>query len=375
VFGKKFTLFRLFGFEVGIDPTWIILAILVAWSLSTGYFPFYYRNLSTEAYWIMGIIGAVGLFLSIIFHEFSHSLVARRSGMPMKGITLFIFGGVAEMNEEPPGAKEEFWMALAGPVSSFLAAGVFYGLEGLGNAVGWPIYITAVVGYLALINFILAVFNLIPAYPLDGGRILRSILWGWKRNIRWATRISSQIGAGFGIGLIILGVFRVIAGYFIGGMWMFLIGMFIRGAARASYQQLLTRRALEGESVSRFMNENPITVPPTITLDKLVEDYIYRYHHKLYPVVEGDKLAGCITTRQVKAISREEWPNTTADQIAKDCSADNTVSPDTDAVDALAAMQKNSSSRMMVVSGGRLQGIISLKDLLDFLSMKIEFEQ
>jgi len=375
VFGRKFTLFRLFGFEVGIDPTWIILAILVAWSLSTGYFPFYYRNLSTEAYWIMGIIGAVGLFLSIIFHEFSHSLVARRSGMPMKGITLFIFGGVAEMNEEPPGAKEEFWMALAGPVSSFVAAGVFYGLEGLGNAVGWPIYITAVVGYLALINFILAVFNLIPAYPLDGGRILRSILWGWKKNIRWATRISSQIGAGFGIALIILGVLRVLTGYFIGGMWFFLIGMFIRGAARMSYQQLLTRRALEGEPVRRFMNENPITVPPSITLDKLVEDYIYRHHHKLYPVAEDGRLTGCITTRQIKAIDRDEWPNTTAGQIARDCSEENTVSPETDAVNALATMQKNGASRMMVVSGGQLQGIISLKDMLDFLSMKIDFEQ
>lgn len=375
MFGRKFTLFRLFGFEVGIDPTWIILAILVAWSLSTGYFPFYYRNLSTEAYWIMGIIGAVGLFLSIIFHEFSHSLVARRSGMPMKGITLFIFGGVAEMNEEPPGAKEEFWMALAGPVSSFVAAGVFYALEGLGNAVGWPIYITAVVGYLTLINFILAVFNLIPAYPLDGGRILRSILWGWKKNIRWATRVSSQIGEAFGIALVILGVFRVLTGYFIGGMWLFLIGMFIRGAARASYQQLLTRRALEGEPVSRFMNENPITVPPSISLDKLVEEYIYRYHHKLYPVVDGDTLVGCITTRQVKAISREEWSSTTTGQLAVDCSSENTVSPETDAVEALAAMQKNSASRMMVVSDGRLKGIISLKDLLDFLSMKVEFEQ
>jgi Zn-dependent protease len=375
VFGKKITLFRLFGFEVGVDPTWIILAILVAWSLSTGYFPFYYRDLSTETYWIMGIIGAAGLFLSIIFHEFSHSLVARRSGMSMKGITLFIFGGVAEMSEEPPGAREEFWMALAGPVSSFIAAGVFYGFEYIGNVVGWPVHITAVVGYLALINFILAVFNLIPAYPLDGGRILRSILWGWKKNVRWATRVSSQIGEGFGIALVILGVFRVLTGYFIGGMWLFLIGMFIRGAARASYQQLLTRRVLEGEPVSRFMNEKPITVPTTITLDKLVEEYVYRHHHKLYPVVEGDKLVGCITTRQVKAIAREDWPSTTAAQIALDCSADNTVSPETDAVDALAAMQRNSSSRMMVVSGGRLKGIISLKDLLDFLSMKIEFER
>ena len=375
MFGKKIKLFRLLGFEVGIDPTWIILAILVAWSLSTGYFPFYYRNLSTQSYWVMGIIGAVGLFLSIIFHEFSHSLVARRSGMPMKGITLFIFGGVAEMGDEPPGAAAEFWMAVAGPAASFVIAGAFYGLERLGSTAGLPLYFTAVVGYLATINVILAVFNLLPAYPLDGGRILRAALWGWKKNLRWATRVSSQIGSGFGVALIILAVLRVLSGYFIGGMWLFLIGMFIRGAARMSYQQLLTRRALEGEPVSRFMNPDPITIPSSTPLDRLVEDYIYRHHHKLYPVMDDGRLLGCVTTRQVKEVPREQWADTPAAAIARDCSEQNTVPPDADAVEALSAMQKNGASRMMVVDGGRLAGIVALKDMLHFLSMKVEFEE
>ncbi|HSO21065.1 MAG TPA: site-2 protease family protein, partial [Desulfosarcina sp.] len=152
MFGRKFKLFRLMGFEVGIDPSWVVLAVLVAWSLSTGYFPFKYRELSTESYWLMGIIGAVGLFASIVAHEFCHSLVARRRGMPMEGITLFIFGGVAEMHDEPPGAADEFLIAVVGPLSSFAMAAVFYGLYRLGSAAGWATAVTGVMGYLGLIN-------------------------------------------------------------------------------------------------------------------------------------------------------------------------------------------------------------------------------
>ncbi|MGM0375088.1 MAG: CBS domain-containing protein, partial [Chloroflexota bacterium] len=162
---------------------------------------------------------------------------------------------------------------------------------------------------------------------------------------------------------------------FIGGMWFFVIGLFIRTAARSSYQQLLTRRALEGEPVSRFMNQEPITVSPSTTLDQLVEDYIYKFHYKFYPVVDGDQLIGCVSTRQVKEISQEDWPNTPVRQIAENCSSENTVAPDTDAVEALATMRKTGVSRLMVVENGRLKGIIALKDLLSFLSTKIELEE
>jgi len=191
MFGKRIKLFKLLGFEVRVDWSWIIIAILIAWSLSKGLFPSYYKNLSTQTYWWMGIIGAAGLFLSIIVHELSHSLVARKYGLPMKGITLFIFGGVAEMEEEPPSARAEFMMAIAGPLSSILIALVFYGIQAAGKQAGLAAPVTGVVGYLAMINGILAGFNLLPAFPLDGGRVLRSILWGVKKNLRWATYISS----------------------------------------------------------------------------------------------------------------------------------------------------------------------------------------
>src|SRR4030067_3422695 len=210
MFGKRVTLFKLLGFQVRIDLSWLILVVLLTWSLAHGYFPFQYKNLPNAIYWWMGAAGTVGLFVSIIFHELCHSLVARRFGLPMRGITLFIFGGVAEMDEEPPSAKAEFLMAVAGPISSVLLGGIFYAMYLFTYKTGWPILVFAVLNYLAILNWLLAGFNLLPAYPLDGGRVLRSALWEWKKNIRWATRIASQIGAGFGIALIVFGVLNIV---------------------------------------------------------------------------------------------------------------------------------------------------------------------
>jgi Zn-dependent protease/predicted transcriptional regulator len=376
MFGKRIDLFKMFGFQVRIDFSWIIIAVLIAWSLSTGLFPFQYEGLATSTYWMMGIVGAIGLFLSIILHEFSHSLVARKHGIPMKGITLFIFGGMAEMSDEPPSPKAEFTMAAAGPISSLLIAGFFYLVYTAGVGLGISDPVNGVIQYLALINLILAVFNTVPAFPLDGGRVLRSILWGIKGNLRWATRVSSAIGSGFGVTLILLGIFNVLfVGNFIGGMWWFLIGMFLYSAARMSYQQLLTRRALEGESVRRFMKIDPITVSPDMTVDRLVEDYIYVFHHKMYPVVgDSDKVEGCVTTKQIKEVPREEWNQKRVREIAAPCSGDNSISPDTDAIKALSMMNRTGASRLLVTEGGRLAGVITLKDMLNLLSLRVELE-
>jgi CBS-domain-containing membrane protein len=202
------------------------------------------------------------------------------------------------------------------------------------------------------------------------------VLWSIKKNLRWATRISSRIGSGFGILLIVFGLFSFLSGNFIGGMWWFLIGMFINGAAKASYQQLITRRALEGEPVSRFMKNDPITVPEGISLEDLVENYVYRHHHKMYPVTsDSDALLGCINTKQLKEIPRDEWKNNTVKEIAKPCSAGNTIEPSEDSMKALSIMNKNSTSRLLVVEKGALKGIISLKDMLKFLSLKVELEE
>jgi Zn-dependent protease len=375
MFEHRMRLFKLLGFEVRLDLSWIIIAVLVTWSLAQGLFPYLYPKLSTETYWFMGVVGALGLFFSIIFHEFCHSLVARHYGMTMKGITLFIFGGVAEMGEEPPNAKTEFLMALAGPVSSFLIGGVFYLVYQMGLQGGWGVPVNGVMRYLAWINALLAIFNLLPAFPLDGGRILRSILWGVRQDLQWATRVSSGIGAAFGIFLIFLGVLRILQQDFIGGFWWVLIGMFLRSAAQMSYQQLVVRKGLEGEPVRRFMTVNPVTVPPSLTVADLVEDYVYKHHFKMFPVVDHERLVGCVTTRDIKEVPREQWSRETVGRIAENCPAEALIGPETDAVKALGVMNQTGLSRLLVVENDRLVGIITLKDLLAFLALKVELEQ
>jgi CBS domain-containing protein len=235
--------------------------------------------------------------------------------------------------------------------------------------------VNGVIGYLALINGVLAGFNLIPAFPLDGGRVLRSVLWAARKNNRWATRITSGIGSGFGIFLIIMGLLSLFTGNLIGGMWWVLIGMFLQSAAKMGYQQLITRKILEGETVRRFMKTDPVTVSPSTSIRDLVENYIYQYHFKLFPVVESGRLVGCITTREVKEVPMNQWEAKTVEEVATGCSADNTIGPDADAMRAMATMHRTGLSRLMVTEDNRLVGIIALKDLMRLLSLKVELEE
>lgn len=371
--GKQATLFELLGFKVRIDASWLFLALLIAWSLAEGFFPSLYPKLAPATYWWMGVAGVIGLFFSLVLHELSHALVARRYGLRIRGITLFIFGGVAEMTEEPANPKTEFLMAIAGPIASALLALVFLVAGRLGA--GAPVPVVGLVHYLALLNGMLAAFNVLPAFPLDGGRVLRAALWHWRGDLRWATRIAAGIGGAIGIAMIALGVLNVLTGNFVGGMWWFLIGLFLRAAAAGSYYQLITRRALEGERVRRFMTPDPITVAPELSLERLVEDYVYRYHHETFPIVEGDRLLGAISIRDVKRIPRERWPWVRVAEAGQPASEANTIEADEDAVTALARMQRNEQTRLMVVEKGRLVGIVALKDMLRLLALKVDLER
>jgi Zn-dependent protease/predicted transcriptional regulator len=375
MFGKRITLFKLLGFEVHVDASWLILAALIAWSLAAGLFPSVYKDLPSMTYWWMGIAGALSLFVSIVFHELCHSLVARRFGLQMKGITLFIFGGVAEMEEEPENAKVEFLMAIAGPASSILLGFIFLGTSKLGTAAGWPVSVNGVLHYLMFVNFLLAGFNLLPAYPLDGGRVLRSALWKWKDNLRWATHVASQIGSGFGIALMVIGGANVILfGNIIGGIWWALIGMFLKNASQASYRHILIRRALEGEKVRALMKTDVVSVSPKISVQELVEGYVYKYHFKMFPVVDAGKLAGCITTRRLNEIPRAEWPSRTIGEITTQCSREIAVTPDMDVTRCLAIMNRTGNSRLIVIDKDSLVGVITLKDILGHLSAKTDLD-
>jgi Zn-dependent protease len=369
-FGRPIELFEIFGFKVRIDLSWFVVAALVTWQLSALTFPSQLPNLAPGTYWLMGIAGALAYFVSILLHELAHSVMARGYGVAIRGITLFIFGGVSEMTEDPPSAQAELMIAAAGPAASLGLAGAL----ALATGLDLPGPAVAVLGYLALLNGSLALLNLIPAFPLDGGRLLRAVLWGWGGNLRRATRISAAIGSGFGLLLVGVGVVSVLNG-FLYGVWIFVLGLFLRNAATASYQQLLLRRTLEGEPVSRFMHPDPVTVPRAISVLELVQSYIYRYHFKMFPVVDDSgRLLGCVTARQVRALPREEWDRQTVGALADRCSPENTIQAGTDAMEALSRMSRTGASRLMVVDGDRLLGILSLKDLLRFFSLKMELE-
>jgi len=323
----------------------------------------------------MGVAGALGLFGSIVFHELSHSLVARRYGMSIKGITLFIFGGVAEMESEPPDPKTEFLMAIAGPISSFLLAALLWAAASIAEGGAWPQPVAGVLSTLAVVNFTVAVFNLAPAFPLDGGRVLRAALWHWRRDLQEATFISSRIGRGFGTALMILGVIAFVGGNLIGGMWWFLIGIFVRGAASSSYQQLVLKDMVEGQPVRRFMRSEPVTVVPSLSIAEWVEDYIYRHHYKMYPVVDGSRLLGCVTVDSLQGLRREDWSTTHVADVMEQRSESNTVDAGTDTMTLLTNILKPAGrSRFMVVEDDRLVGIIALKDLLELISLKLEIE-
>ncbi len=374
MFGKPLSLFRLYGFDVRLDASWGLLALLVIWSLAKGYFPGEVPGRPDAIYWLSGILGATGLFGSIIFHEMCHSLVARRYGLPINGITLFIFGGVAEMEEEPDSAKVEFLMAIAGPIASYVLAIGFFITAWITGAAGVYGPFVAVLGYLAMINTMLATFNLIPAFPLDGGRVFRAILWQWKGNLRWATRYASRAGTAFGVILIVLGVLNLVQGDFAGGLWIALIGLFLHNAASASYTQLRTRQAMEGQRVHRYMTRNPVSVPPHICIRDVVDDYVYVHGHDMFPVVNGTELLGAIDLRQIKDVPQSQWENVLVREVMSPCSPENMIQAGDDAVRAISVMQQSGNSRLLVMDKGQLAGVIALKDILRLLSVKLDLE-
>jgi Zn-dependent protease len=375
MFTNRIPLFTLFGIKVGLDYSWFLLAILLVWSLMAGYFPWVLPGLATASYLWMAILGAAGLFGSIIFHEYAHALVARRYNLPISRITLFIFGGVAEMDDEPRTAAAEFWMAIAGPIASFLlAAAMFVVLSG--GPFGPESQLGAIIDYLAFINLILAVFNLLPAFPLDGGRLLRAAVWWFTQDFQKATRIAAATGSVLAILLIGLGVLYIISGAFVTGIWLMLIGFFVYSAANASRVHAELRGSLHGVPVSRIMRREVVTVPADTPVQKLVDDYFYRYFFKVFPVVDGTgRPVGVIGLKDVGNANRDDWLNVRTSDIMKPLTEDNAVSVEAPAYKVLQMMQRRQNSRLLVTDGHSLRGIVTLRDIMGYLAVRDELEQ
>jgi Zn-dependent protease/CBS domain-containing protein len=381
MFGNRWQFFRLVGIPFFVDASWLVILALLTLSIANtfpGLMHEYYGGaapaLPSSAYWVMGLVAALAFFTCILLHEFGHAVVARSRGMPIRGITLFLFGGVAELEGEPPSASTEFVMAIAGPGISLLLGIAFALLAWAGYHGAWPPPVVMILGYLAFINLLVLAFNLIPAFPLDGGRVLRSILWGATGNLRRATYWASLVGQAFSWLLIAWGVVQFFGGNWLGGVWSGLIGLFLGRAAQSGYQQVLIRQALQGEPVRRFMNPNPITVSPSLDLLRWVEEFVYRYHRKTFPVVSDERLEGVVTTQALAQVPRAEWDRHTVGEVMENDLQAISIPPDADALEALDKMQRTGASRLLVTERDHLIGIISLKDLLRFLSLKIELE-
>lgn len=366
-------LFKFSDVSVRLDWTWFILAALIIWSLTTGYFPMFYPGQSRATYIWLGLFSMIGLMLSIIIHEYCHALVGRRFGMPIRGIRLFIFGGIAEMNEEPPSAKAEFLMAVAGPLASLLIGVVMSTLGAWGEWAAWPFLIYAVFIYLGGINFLLAIFNLLPAFPLDGGRILRAALWEWKKDLVWATRIASGIGRGFGLVLMFLGLLSLFSGIVLSGVWLVIIGLFLRSMAAMSYKGTMLRYVMKGVPVSSLVTNPPVTVDADMPVAEVVDKVFLSSLHELYPVMEGGRMIGCVTVDAVSKIDRKTWGSLRARDVMQPLPEAGVVDMRESIPNLLTEMNASRSARLLVTdgeSGNRLVGVIGVVDLLKAFSVR-----
>jgi Zn-dependent protease/CBS domain-containing protein len=368
---RPYHLITVRGIPVQIEASWIVIAALITWSLATQVFPALHPEQPPTIYWVMAVLGALGLFASIVGHEIAHTIMARRQGIPMSGITLFIFGGVAQMEGEPPTPKAEFAMAIAGPVASIGLSGALFAAALL----PLPGALVTLLTYLGVTNVALAAFNLLPAFPLDGGRVARALLWRRLGDLLRATRITSRVGHAFALVLMGVGAMRLLFGDLIGGAWLIVLGFFLRQAADMSYEQLLVQQALAGKPVRQFMTVAPVTVKPETSMADFLHSFVYRYHHRLFPVADNGRLLGAISTDQLRRVPGAERIYRKVGTATIPLAALPTVSPDTGALQALGRMRETGRSRLLVVDHDRLAGIITTKDLLDFISLEGEVAQ
>ena len=371
---KSFRLTTLFNIPIEINYTWFIILGLIVFTLARGYFPYTNPDLDTATYWIMAVIAALLLFASLLAHELSHSIVARKNKLPIHGITLFIFGGVAHMEKEPPSPSVEFKMAIAGPAMSFFLALLFFGLTQVFYNLGFPKPILSITNYLFLLNMVVGIFNLIPGFPLDGGRVLRAILWHYYKDIKKATAIATGFGRGFAFFLIAVGFLNLFTGSIISGIWFIFIGFFLQEAADVSYRQVLMKKILGKTRVRDVLTRDVITVPGDISLDKLIDDYFFRYRHHSFPVVLDDQILGLLTLHDVKEIDRQDWGKTTAKEVMLPLSKDLVIDERADTMDALAKMAANGIGRLLVIKNSKLIGIVSQRDIMHLFEFRSEIE-
>ncbi|MBD6619391.1 CBS domain-containing protein [Komarekiella sp. 'clone 1'] len=364
---QGFRVGSIFGFEIRIDLSWLLIVFLVLWTLSAGLFPANYPGLSSATYFGMGLVATLLFFASLLAHELSHSFVARSKGIPVEGITLFIFGGVSRTRMEAENPGDEFQIAIIGPLTSVLLAAFFGLIWFVGRNAGWSVVVTGVASYLASINLILAIFNMLPGFPLDGGRVFRSILWKYTGNKKKATQIASSGGKWLAYLLIALGFWELFSSALLGGLWLILIGWFLYNAAEASYEEILVRTSLEGVKAREIMTPYPETVNADLTLQDLVDKYFLSRRYQSFPVTQDSHPIGIITLNQVKDVPREEWVYRTVKDTMIPTDKRVIARPEEEMSQVLEKMQESGVRRVLVTQNSSLKGIITANDVASWL--------
>ncbi len=364
--GRTIQLGRLFGIPLRLDYSWFLIFILITVMLSYFYFPDSFPLWHPAYYWIVGIATSILFFASVLAHELAHSLVSIRGGIPVKSITLFIFGGVAHVVKEASRASIELRMAAAGPLSSLVLAAIFYGIAWLSS--DFNEYLAALTSWLAYINGVLAVFNMIPGFPLDGGRVLRSIVWLATGDYMRATRIATMAGYGVSYLFIAGGIFMTffLKGGWFNGLWFIFLGWFLNSAVRSTYRETSLRESLKGFTAQDVMTRDFPPVPRNITIRELVQGLLLTSSRQSFMVTEGETVAGLLTLRQIKGVPRELWDTTTAGQAMTPVANLKAVRPTDDALSLLEGMDEQGLDQVAVVREGRVIGVILREDLVRF---------
>jgi Zn-dependent protease/predicted transcriptional regulator len=372
MFKSSLKLFKIAGIEIRLDYSWFLIFAILAYYFGFSYFPQLLPGLNAGIIALITIITVLLFFFSVLVHELSHSLIAKSKGMGVNRISLWIFGGMAEIEKEPDTPAKEFVMAIAGPVASFVLA-VIFGIVWFFTRNFAPVGEPA--AYLAEINIILGVFNLLPGYPLDGGRVLRSIIWKATGNLKRSTFIASITGRVFGFILIAVGIVFVFTGNFLNGIWFALIGWFLQSAAYMSYRQLIFDTSIKGVKVKDIISEDIVTVVQETTIQELVDDFFMKYRFSRFPVItniHSKKLIGVISIHDIKAFPKDEWNNITVGEIVKSISDGEIVPEDMEVSDAIKQMTKSNSGHLVVIAGGRIKGMLTKTDVMNYMQFYSE---
>jgi Zn-dependent protease/predicted transcriptional regulator len=360
------------GINIYVHWSWFAIFVLLTWFLSVDFFQGI-KDWSKGEAWVASVITTLLFFSSVLLHELSHSLVAKRLGLPVKHITLFIFGGVSALGGEPTSARQEFQVAIVGPLTSFAIGALTGAVAGVAYWQGWEDEPWAVVAaYLAFINVAVGIFNLLPGFPLDGGRVLRSTLWARSGNMLKATRWAASAGTFISFGLIALGVLSVLVGNVINGAWFIVIGWFLRNASETSYQQLLFTRTLEGTKVGQIVNRNFQAAPPDITLPELVRTYMIAQSQRCVPVMVAEELIGLVSMGDLRRVPQEDWEKTSVFRAMTPRERLHTVAPQEDLTAALEMMAAHDVHQLPVMEGRTFLGWVTRADVLRLIQIRTE---